>query len=168
MKKSLFVLASLAFCAVLLYYLSGDRESGLKVGLGSTSYMEDVSISHKRGGKVSWALTAGRADFLNKKDVRLTDMKISFPERNLELTSEGATYDMDSKDFTIRGNVTASTKDFRFVAPALSWDGVENQLTTDGRVTIVGQRFSIEGEGLRATQDKATLQGKVRAVFGGS
>lgn len=130
--------------------------------------MEEVSISQKKGGKLRWALTAGRADFLSRKDVRLSDLRVRFPEQNLELISESATYDMEKKDFTIQGNVTASTKDFRFVAPELSWDGSVNQLSTDGRVTITGEKFSIEGEGLRASPDRATLQNKVRAVFGGS
>jgi LPS export ABC transporter protein LptC len=168
MKRVLLILSSLALCVVLFYYLSGDRESGPKLRLGSSSYMEEVNISQKRDGKVSWELAAKRADFLTRKDVRLTEPRISFPERNLELTSESATYDMEKKDFKIEGSVTAWTKDFRFVAPELFWDGAANQLTTDGKVTITGGKFSIEGEGLRASHDKATLQNRVRAVFDGS
>lgn len=167
MKKVFLALSCLALGLVLYFFLNGDREAGHKLKLGPAAYMEDVGITQRKGEEVSWTLRAKRADFLTGKDVRLTELEVRFPERGLVLTSQNATYDIDKKDFTIEGNVTASTRDFSFVAPALSWDSAQNELTSDSRVIIVGKKFSIEGEGLKATPDKATLQNKVKAVFGG-
>lgn len=167
MKKALFLLVFLFFFAVIAIYSAreGDMKTGLR--LGSNSYMDDVVIVQKKEGAVKWILSSRKAVFVTDKDVKLTALKIIFPEKELTLTSDGGMYDIDKRDLKIEDNIKASTKDYDIVASTLFWDSAKNELLSDRKVQIIGKKFHVEGDNLTATTDKAKLNENVKAVFYG-
>ncbi len=167
MKKVLFLLSGVGLLAILtiFYFQDTDIKKGFR--LGENSYMEDVEIVQKKGGETSFTMNAQKAVFETASDVRLSALKIYFPEKDLTLTSDGGLYNIEKKDLDIEGNIKASTKTYDIMATKLHWDALKNQLFSDDKVTIVGKKFHIEGENLIATSDKATLHKNVKAVFDG-
>ena len=167
MKKIVFVAASVFLFYVLAIYFNQEKDLKVRVGIGNNSYMDDVTIAQKKEGVVSWIINAKKALFLTETAIRLNDMKIVFPEKELTLTSEGGLYDVKGRTLKIDGNIKASTKDYDIIARSLFWDSSTNEITSDSGVQIKGKRFSVEGDRLTATSDKAKLTNNVRAVFDG-
>ena len=166
MKKILFLfVALLALIVFVIYFQSKGTET--KIRFADESYMSDVSIKQKKNGETNWTLNAKKAVFLSSINVKLDDLKITFPEKDLILTSDNGMYDVESRNLTISGNIKASTDDYDIVATTLLWDSSKNKLFSDKRVKIVGKNFFIEGDNLIATTDKAKLSKNVRAVFYG-
>lgn len=167
MKKLLFVCASLFLLTILIVYLNQEKDAKIKLRLGDNSHMDDVSITQKKAGLVKWILNAEKAVFLTSNDVKLDNLKIIFPEKELTLTSNGGMYDIENRNLKIDGNINAFTKDYEIVASTLFWDSSKNEILSDERVQIVGKKFFAEGDNLTATTDKATLNKNVKAVFYG-
>jgi len=165
MKKIVFLFVFVCFFAViaLLYDKEGDFKP--KVNLTDNSYMDGVSIVQRKEGVVKFTLGSKKAIFLNENDVKLLGLTITFPEKELTLRSDGGLYDIGKRNLKIDGHITASTKDYDIVTPTLFWDASKNELTTDQRVQIIGKRFYVEGDDLNATNDKATLNRNVKAIF---
>jgi LPS export ABC transporter protein LptC len=167
MKKMLFAGASLFLLSVLIVYLNQEKDAKIKLRPGDNSYMDDVSITQKKAGVVKWMLSAKKAIFLTGNDVKLDNLKIIFPEKELTLTSNGGMYDIENRNLKIDGNINAFTMDYEIVASTLFWDSSKNEIVSDEKVKIVGKKFFAEGDNLTATTDKATLNKNVRAVFYG-
>lgn len=167
MKRILFLCAILALFSVLAIYLNQEKFIDTKLRLGDNSYMDDVSITQKKEGVVKWIVNTQKAVFLNSNDVKLADLKIVFPEKDLTLTSDGGLYDIENRNLTIEGNIKASTKDYDIVANTLFWDSSKNEILSDEKVQIVGKKFFVEGDKLTATTNKARLDKNVKAVFNG-
>lgn len=167
MKKLLFVCASLFLLTVLIVYLNQEKDTKIKLHLGDNSYMDEVSITQKKAGLVKWILNAKKAVFLTNNDIRLDNLKIIFPEKDLTLTSNGGMYDIENRNLKINGNINAFTKDYEIVASTLFWDSSKNEILSDEKVQIVGKRFFAEGDAMTATTDKAILNKNVKAVFYG-
>jgi LPS export ABC transporter protein LptC len=167
MKKVLFLLSGVGLLAILTLFFFQDSDIKGRVRIGENSYMEDVSITQKKGGGTSFVVDAKKAVFMTASDVQLTALKIFFPEKALTLTAENGLYNTESKDLKIEGNIRAVTKDYDIVTTKLHWDATKNLLVSDDKVSIVGKRFYVEGESLTATTDTATLHKNVKAVFNG-
>lgn len=167
MKKLLFICVSLFLLTVLIVYLNQEKDAKIKLRLGDNSYMDEVSITQKKAGRVKWTLNAKKAVFLTSNNVELDNLKIIFPEKELTITSNGGVYDIEKRNLKIDGNINAFTKDYEIVASTLFWDSSKNEILSDERVQIVGKRFFAEGDAMTATPDKATLHKNVKAVFYG-
>lgn len=167
MRKLLFVCASLFLLTVLIVYLNQEKDAKIKLHLGDNSYMDEVSITQKKAGLVKWMLNSEKAIFLTNNDIKLDNLKIIFPEKELTLTSNSGMYDIENRNLKIEGNINAFTKDYEIVASTLFWDSSKNEIFSDERVQIVGKRFFAEGDAMTATTDKATLNKNVKAVFYG-
>ncbi len=173
------------FLAMTVVYLKEGMffKPGLQVGMDS--YMNDISFLQKKDGKIKWQLKAKRAVFLDDhspttdsrqqhsetsfgdKDVKLSDLKMTFPEKNLVLISDQGMYDIESRNLMIKGNIKASAPDYDILATTLFWDSSKEEIFSKERVRIVGRNFVVEGDGLTATTDKARLNYNVKAVFHG-
>lgn len=151
----------------LIVYLNQEKEARFKLSVSDNSYMDDVSITQKKDGKVKLALNAKKAVFITNNDVMLADVKIVLPEKSLTLTSKEGMYDIESRNLKIDGNINASTKDYDIVADAIIWDSSRNEIFSDKKVRIIGKKFFAEGDNLTATSDKAILNKNVKAVFYG-
>lgn len=167
MKRLSFVTAALVLLSVLVFYLSQDKDTKVKLRLEDNSYMDDVRITQKKEGAVKWVLDAKKAVFLTANDIKLHSMKIFFPEKELVLTSKSGLYDVDNKSLKIEDNIKASTKDYDIVATTLFWDSSRNELLSDEKVQITGKKFFAVGDTMTATTDKAILNKNVKAVFHG-
>jgi LPS export ABC transporter protein LptC len=167
MKKVLFLLSGVGLLAILTLFFFQDSDIKGRVHIGENSYMEDVSIIQKKGGVTSFVVNAEKAVFMTANDVKLTTLKLFFPEKELTITSETGLYNTESKDLKIEGNIKAVTKDYDIVTTKLHWDATKNLLLSDDKVTIVGKKFYVEGESLTATTDTATLHKNIKAVFNG-
>jgi LPS export ABC transporter protein LptC len=167
MKKVLFLLSGVGLLAILTLFFFQDSDIKGRVHIGENSYMEDVSIIQKKGGVTSFVVNAQKAVFMTANDVKLTTLKLFFPEKELTITSETGLYNTESKDLKIEGNIKAVTKDYDIVTTKLHWDATKNLLLSDDKVTIVGKKFYVEGESLTATTDTATLHKNIKAVFNG-
>ncbi|GER93912.1 LPS export ABC transporter periplasmic protein LptC [hot springs metagenome] len=167
MKKILFVFASLFLLTVLIMYVDQEKDTKVKLRVEDNSYMDKVSITQKKAGLVKWILNAEKAVFLTSSDVKLDNLKIIFPEKELTLTSSSGMYDIESKNLKIDGNINAFTKDYEIVASTLFWDSSKNEILSDEKVQILGKRFFAQGDAMTATTDKATLNKNVKAIFYG-
>jgi len=167
MKKVLFLLSGIGLLAILTIYFFQDSDVRGRVRLGDNSYMEDVGIVQKKGGATNFVLHAEKAVFLTAQEVKLTALKIDFPAKDLKLTSESGTYNTESKNLKIEGNIKATTKDYDIMTRKLRWDAAKNELFSDDKVKIVSKKFYVEGEDLSASGSTATLHKNVRAVFNG-
>ena len=167
MKKVLFLISGVGLLAIMTLYFFQDSDIKGRLRVGENSYMEDVSISQKKGGVTSFTVSAQKAVFLTATEVKLTALKVFFPEKSLTLTSDSGSYNTESKDIRIEGNIKASTKDYDIITTRLHWDAAKNLLLSDDRVKILGKKFYVEGDGLTGTTDAATLHKNVKAVFNG-
>ncbi len=152
---------------VLIVYLNQEKDAKVKLRLGDNSYMDEVSITQKKAGRIKWILNSEKAVFLTDNDIKLNNLKIIFPEKELTLTSNGGMYNIESRNLKIDGNINAFTKDYRIVASTLFWDSSKNEVFSDKKVQLVGKKFFAEGDTMTATTDKATLNKNVKAVFYG-
>ncbi|MEW6117286.1 MAG: LPS export ABC transporter periplasmic protein LptC [Nitrospirota bacterium] len=165
MKKFGFLVVVVLFFAIVAFY--SDREGDIKTRLrvGDSSYMDAVSITQKRDGIIKWILNADKAVFVTENEIKLASLRISFPEKDLTLTSDTGLYDVEKRDLKIEGNIKAATKDYDIVAKTLYWDSSTNEVMSDEQVHIVGKKFSVQGDDLVATNDKAKLKNNVKAIF---
>ncbi len=127
--------------------------------------MDEIRIKHRKDGSVKWSVDAKKAVFTNSNEITLKDLKISFPEKELILTSDSGMYIPTNQSIKIEGNIKALTKNFFINASTLSWDPQKSELSSDKKIQIVGNEFYIEGDELTASADKARLNSNVRAIF---
>jgi len=167
MKNILFFLSVAAVCGVIFFFLNQEGDIRAKLVLEEQSYMGDVSIVQRREGVVKLMLNAKKATFMSDDDVQLQGLTIRFPEKDLILRSDGGVYNMESRNLKIEGAIKASTKSYDIHAKTLFWDAKKNEIISDDPIQIVGHGFTVDGDDLVATTDKATLQHNVRAVFNG-
>ncbi|MEW5746162.1 MAG: LPS export ABC transporter periplasmic protein LptC [Nitrospirota bacterium] len=167
MKKTVFLVVAVLFFVVLALF--SEREGALKtkVKLGDNSYMDEVTIVQKKDGATKWTLSSKKAVFVTDNEVALAQVNITFPEKELTLTSDNGTYHIEQRDLKIEKNIKAAGKNYDIVAETLFWDASRNELFSDDTVHIVGKKFHVEGDSMVATTDKATLNSNVKAIFYG-
>ena len=165
--STIFLLVFISFFIVIAMLFEREGEFRPKVSLTDNSYMDGVNIIQRKGGEVKWTLGSKKAIFIDDNNVRLIALNITFPEKGLTLISDGGMYDMGKRNLKIDGHITASTKDYDIVTPALFWDSSKNELFSDQKVQIIGKnkKFYVEGDDLNAANDKATLNKNVKAIF---
>lgn len=165
MKRIVFLLVFICFFAVIVFFSGRDEFYKPKVNLGDNSYMDGVSIVQRKDGIIKWKLASKKAVFIDENDVKLETLQITFPDRGLTLNSDGGIYDIEKRNLKINGHVDAATADYDILTPALFWDSSKNEIFSDQRVQIIGKKFYVEGDDLDSTNDKATLNKNVKAIF---
>ncbi len=156
--------------SVLFLFLvfSGDRDYKHDISLHkATSYIEGLRIVNKRDGVDSWVMKARRADFTKDETVAKMDtVSMDIKKEGVVLNAGSGTYNMDSKDLRLEGDVTIHAKDSVIHANSLAWNPSAGKLTTDSRIRVEGEKFTVEGDGLTSTeQNKVTLMRNVKAIF---
>jgi LPS export ABC transporter protein LptC len=160
-----FIVVSFLF---LFLVFSGDREQKRFPSISRTnSYIEGLRIVSKKNGADSWVMTARKADFSRDEALaRMDSVSMDIKKEGVILNADSGTYNMESKDLRLESNVTIQIKDSVIHAKNLSWNSSMGRLTTDGRIRMENARFTVEGEGLAATEDnKVTLMRNVKAIF---
>lgn len=166
MKKG-FIIVFFIFLLWLVLYADYEKDYAVKVRISESSFMDNVSITQRKNGIAKLFLNAEKAVFTSEDEVQLNGLKMTFPEKDLTLSSSSGLYNLKTKDLKINGDIKAYTKDFEIFADNLLWDSSRNEITSNKRIRIVGKNFSAEGDFLEAISDKATLRENVRAIFYG-
>lgn len=160
-----FISVSILF---LFFMFSGDRDYKRDLSLHrATSYIEGLRIVNKKDGTDSWVMTARKADFTKDETLaKMDSVSMDIKKEGVILTAGSGTYNMDSKDLRLEGDVTIHVKDSVIHAKSLAWNPSLGMLTTDSKIRMESGRFTVEGEGLTATeQNKVTLMRNVKAIF---
>lgn len=160
-----FISVSLLF---LFLMFSGDRDYKRDLSLHrSNSYIEGLKIVNKKDGTDSWVMTARKADFTKDETLaKMDSVSMDIKKEGVILNAGSGTYNMDSKDLRLEDDVTIRAKDSVIHAKSLAWNPSLGTLTTDSRIRMESSRFTVEGEGLTATeQNKVTLMRNVKAIF---
>ncbi|MBF0557183.1 MAG: LPS export ABC transporter periplasmic protein LptC [Nitrospirae bacterium] len=165
MKRIVFLLVFICFFIVIVFFSEREGFYKPKVNMDGNSYMDGVSIIQRKDGVVKWTLGSKKAIFLDDNNVKLVALQITFPEKGLTLNSDGGLYDIDKRNLKIDGHINASTADYDILTPTLYWDASKNELFSDQKVQIIGKKFYVEGDDLNSTNDKATLNKNVKAIF---
>lgn len=164
------MLLGFMFVSVLFMFFmfSGDREYKRDISIGrATSYIEGLRIVNRKNGADSWVITARKADFTRDETLaKMASVTMDIEKEGVILNADSGTYNLESKDLRLENNVTIRIKDSVIHAGSLSWNPSAGTLTTDGRIRMEGSRFTVEGEGLTATEDnKVKLMRNVKATF---
>lgn len=166
-RTSLFVVTSLVCVVALWFVVNRDANFKAPLALMETSVMDGVVIEQKKAGQIQWRLSAKTAYHMSNDDVMLSDVSISMPEKDLVLKTDKVLYSLSKRDFSVPGEVKVHSKDYDIVGSRLHWDASRSILTAERDIRIVSQGFVLEGDGLTATTDRATLNKNVRATFYG-
>lgn len=168
MKKIFYLGISFIFLSVSVFFMtSQDSDFNTKITYGENSFMEDITIEQKKAGNLNWKLVAKKAIHVNADDIKLEDITVILPEKDLKLKAEKAFYSLKTKDFIIPDDVSVSAKDYDIKGAGIYWDSDTNTIKSESDIKIVGKGFTLEGSSLTATTDKARLENNVKAVFHG-
>lgn len=161
-----FICTSMFFIFFMVF--SDERESRRDFSINkANSYMEGFRIVSKKAGTDALILTAGRADFSKDETVaRMEAVTMDIKKEGVLLNADHGTYNMETKDLTLEDNITIHAKDSVIHASNLSWNPSRGILSAEGKVWMKGNRFTVEGEGLTATEDnRVKLMRNVKAVY---
>lgn len=164
-RTTLLIISFLLSITILVIYSIQHKETKITLVYSESPYIDDIRIKHRKEGMIKWMVDAKKAVFANTNEVVLEDLKITFPEKELVLTSDGGVYNPSNQNIKIEGNIKALTKNYVINASTLSWDSQKSELSSDKKIQIVGNEFYIEGDELSASADKAKLNSNVRAIF---
>ena len=167
MKKGL--LAGL-ICLLLIgffFMLKPGKETDIDLRITGSSFLEDISILHKKNGDTMWTLTAKKADFPEGEDkAELHTVRLAVPGNNLTLYADKGTYSFSGNTFAADTLVEAHGENYRITADSLDLDISSSGIQTEGRVRVEGDGFSVEGEGMQAGKEqKVKIFRDVKAVF---
>ncbi len=168
MRKLVFPLVVVLFLGVSFFLMTTD-ESDFKpsIAFGANAFMEDVVIEQRKAGQLKWRLTASKAWHLNTEDIKLEGVSILMPDKEFILRTEVAFYSLNSKNFSVPGEIKAYSKDYEIVGKRLYWDAVKGALVAEKDIRITGKGFEVQGDDLYASEDRAILNKNVKAVFHG-
>lgn len=161
---------SVCILLLLIFFIvfSGEKDAPKDLSISMAhSYMEGFRIVSKKDGADAWIITARRADFTKDETLAKMDaITMDLRKNGALLNADHGTYNINTKDLTLEDNIVIRTKDSVIHAQNLSWDSSRGALTTEGKVLIQGNKFTVEGEGLSATEEnKVRLIRNVKAVF---
>lgn len=157
------------FFLLLLSYMVFDRDQDYRRTpvIKTNSYIEGLRIVDRKDGRDSWVITAKKADFTSDGTVATMDtITMETAKDGMRLEADGGTYNLSTKDLHLDDNIRIRIRGSVISAGHLSWNPASGLLTSADRVSMAGDSFRIEGEGITATQDqKVKVLKNVRATF---
>lgn len=167
MKRILLPSALLAVLVFVIFFVGivFKKENSNKDAIRSTgSFIEGLRIAHREGGTLQWSFTSKEA-LLSEDGLSayLKVVKVTFPDRDIEVEADNGTYDMESKDLALKGNIKAWTKDYTIKTESIKLHSGK-ELLGEEAVVLESKKLKIEGKGFKATEDKWILK-DVKAVF---
>lgn len=162
MRKTLLAAAIAAVLFLpLLRFKKGDS---LPPASAAGSFLEDVQVVHREEGREVWSLLSAKTTISSDGSTAgMREVTVRLPGRGLTVTAEKGSFNLESSDLSLEGNVTASTEDFTVSTARVMLASATGELATDDVVVIKGTGFTIKGKGLRAYDDKVRLLEDVRA-----
>lgn len=167
MKKGWLLFLTIVLFSLYFLIVKDEKAKVPKIQQ-SESFLEGVTIVHKKGGKKDWILTAKRADIQGSGDrAELSDIEVKVQDRGIIINADKGAYDMTSKKLTISGPITARDRDYTITSENMQFENTTGILTTDSKVRIEGKKFLLTGTGLQAdnNQQKVRILNDVTATF---
>ncbi len=159
-----------ALVAILIFFVvfqaERDYRRGFSINKGN-SYMEGIRIVNKKNGVDAWTISARRADFTKDETVaQLNSVTIDIKKEGAVLDAASGQYNINTRELRLEKDIAIRQKDSTISTESLSWNPADGTLSSDGLVIMKGNKFRIEGEGLKATEDKKIkLMRNVKATF---
>ena len=166
MKKLLFVFSVVSFL-LIMFFFGNNREAERDLTLKGNSFIEGLKIVHKKDGSNIWTLYAKRADIIESKNkARLSDVAMTIEKKDMTIQAVKGLYDLESRNLTLEGRITAVAKDYTIIADSVEWDQSKEEIKTEGNVRVESKKFNVEGAGMEASSgEKVRILKDVKATF---
>jgi lipopolysaccharide export system protein LptC len=167
MKKVLLIGLSVLFLGILFLMLGTGRETPGDFSIGGGSFIDDVRITQKKGGTTLWTLTASKARFTEDENrAELQDISMELEKNGVVLHAEKGIYNLSDRSFTTDSIVKADAKNYTITADSVDYELSSGKISTDGRITVEGKGFRVEGKGMKAdSAQRVEILHDVKATF---
>lgn len=136
---------------------------------------EDNTISEEKNGRKVWELTAEHMSVdLETQDVKLEKITGHFyaeDGRTVEVLADGGSYDNETKDIVIAGDVSISTSDgATLTGDELRWTAENETLAVAGNAAASKDDMRASGDRIESTDGfgKIKIVGRAHLVKGGN
>ncbi len=168
MKKKLLLVLLLFLAVVLAVILFGEKkEADREALLKGNSFIEGLKIVNKKDGNNVWTLIAKRADIIESKNqARLSNITMVVENNGMKINSLSGLYDMETRNLTLDGRITAEAKDYMIITESAELDNSKGEIKTKGDVKVRSKKFDVEGSGMKAgSSQKVRILKDVKATF---
>ena len=167
MKKVLLIGLSVLFLGILFLMLGTGRETPGDFRIAGGSFIEDVRITQKKSGSTIWTLTASSAHFLGDENrAELQDISMELQKNGVVLHAAKGIYNLSDRSFTTDSIVKADAKNYTITADSVDYEISSGKIRTDGRITVEGKGFKVEGKGMKAdSSQRVEILHDVKATF---
>jgi LPS export ABC transporter protein LptC len=163
-KKTLLLTAFLA--AFLLFFPMLKQHGKEKKPVVLESFLENVEVVNKKAGEHQWSLLAKKVTISEDENIaKMHTVTVNLPRQGMTVKADSGSYNIDSKDLTLTGNIKAETDGYVVRTEQITLQSDKDELSAEDRVIIKGKRFRIEGTGLKVIQQKVRILSNVNAVF---
>ncbi|GBE05216.1 MAG TPA: LPS export ABC transporter periplasmic protein LptC [Nitrospirae bacterium] len=151
MKGKLFLFLLTALAAGVLIVLSYRENVVETFPSYKTSSMHGFHLTHKERDKIRWELAAEKATFpAGNKEIVLNELTMKiYDRREVTITGGSGLYEIENKRLTINKPLEIDVEGARLTTDSLVWDGEKGIITTGDDVRFKGEKFNIEGTGLK-------------------
>jgi len=151
----------------VIYILFRDDAIPESINHSSQSYMENVTIIHKKENQMQWTGNIKRVLFSgSEKSAKLDGIVLHFPEKNISLRAKSGIYGLEKNMISLEEEVIASNQDYEIKSENLKWDVGEEKMTSESEVIIKARNFTIKADSMNASREgKVSLSGNVKAFF---
>jgi LPS export ABC transporter protein LptC len=167
MRRVFLIGLSVLFFGSLFLMLRSGKDMIGDVQTRTDSFLEDIRIVQKRNGIVLWTLTASKADFKEgAQKAELKDIALRIEKNGMILHADRGAYDLSTQSFSTDKTVKAAGKDIMLSTDSLDYEVASGEIKTEGRITVKGKGFSIEGTGMQVdSEQKVEILNDVKATF---
>jgi LPS export ABC transporter protein LptC len=167
-KKKLIFLLLIIISSAIFFYIRSEKMGRLNVQIAGDSFFEGLKIINKKNGTTEWILTAQRADLSKDgKEALLSGIEMKMEKQGMTVQAEKGLYDMETKQVSIDGIITAHTEKYVITTSQALIDSGGGTLETEGEVKIEGKKFNLAGKGMKAdnNEQKVRILNDVKATF---
>lgn len=167
MKKILMIGLSVFFACMFFVLFRSDRESGRDIRIKGNSFIDGLTILHKKDGAPFWMLTARKADFQEgEKMVELNDITMMLHKNSMVFYTDKGTYDLSNQNFATEGEIRAKAKDYTIKVDSIDYEASSGEFKTEGRIQVEGKKFKADGRGMKVdSEQKVRILKDVKATF---
>ncbi|WP_353683610.1 LPS export ABC transporter periplasmic protein LptC [Thermodesulfovibrio sp. 3907-1M] len=167
MKKLVLVFAGIIIVVILLVVLDYlDKEHPVKVKVSMEgSFFKDAQFIQKKDGQLKLQLFSKEA--LMSDDGKLMDLReltMFFPEKNLTVKARKGFYWIESGDLILSEWIEGFSKEYKIYGTEAYWSAKDKTLYSDNPLKIEGNRFIIEGNSGKASENLIELKKGVTAI----
>jgi LPS export ABC transporter protein LptC len=167
MKKVLLIGLSVLFLGILFLMLGTGRETPGDFRIAGGSFIDDLRITQKKSGSTIWTLTASKAQFMGDENrAELQDISMELQKNGVVLHASKGIYNLSDRSFTTDSIVKADAKNYTITADSVDYEISSGKIRTDGRITVEGKGFKVEGKGMKAdSAQRVEILNDVKATF---